>query len=676
MTDNNVISLVESAKKPTKKRRNTETGGSGGGTNKPIQKRVGEYAIIDRAYYQLKGRQSPDGYAEIQIKLCNFTCMILEEVTKDSGLEDSALLKIETIREDGLKLPVAEVSANKFFSSSSNWANEAYGSMVLILPGSQKKDNLRAAIQMFSSEEKDIPRRHVYQYTGWKLINDQWHYLTGSGAINAEGLQDQVNVDMGQGHINRYQLPAPSSKEAIKAALPAVYDVLNICPNKKHLGASLLAAVGRSVLGECSPVDFCLFVHGLTGSKKSAITSIALSFFGDFAGGVFPANWSDTDNDMEAKSFQCKDGLFGIDDFKPSVNQAEAAKLHSKAERFIRNTGNQAGRGRRNNDMTSKAAPYNRSMTVITGEDLPKGQSLLGRLLILELERHDVDCPTLSRLQQAARENQLSGLMAAYIQWLSSRITAFKKTLPQTLIALRDEAISQGINSHPRAALMYANMVAGADVFIDFLVDCGALEVNTAVVLSDDIHIQLKQAFSHQGSYLAEQDEVARFVDLLRSLFSSGNAHVADRLTQGAPKTRPHSLGWRCTWNNGHDCTADEYSAVTSGDTKHQISDTPDTAEPQGDCIGWYYEDLKTGTDRQIWLDQGSTFARVQELARKQGEPLLLSPARLWDRMRDRGLLIGCDSYDSGKQRTTAPKRIEGILKRVMVLSADILGAS
>ncbi len=391
-----------------------------------------------------------------------------------------------------------------------------------------------------------------------------WYYLTGSGAINADGLQDQINVDMGSGHITRSQLPAPSNNEAIKTAL----------------------------------------------------TSIALSFFGDFAGGVFPANWSDTDNDMEAKSFQCKDGLFGIDDFKPSVNQAEAARLHSKAERFIRNTGNQAGRGRRNNDMTSKAAPYNPSMTIITGEDPPKGQSLLGRLLILELERNDVDCPTLSRLQQAAREGQLSGLMAAYIQWLASRINGFKITLPQTLIALRDEAITLGIDSHPRAAMMYANMVAGADVLLDFLVDCGALQPETAVLWSDDIHSQLKQAFGEQGSYLKEQDEVERFLNLLRSLFSSGNAHIADRLNQGAPKTRPHSWGWRCTEVNGIDAM-------------HTIS-----AEPQGDCIGWYYEDLKTGENREVWLDQESTFARVQELARKQGEPILLSAHRLWDRMR------------------------------------------
>ncbi len=177
--------------------------------------------------------------------------------------------------------------------------------------------------------------------------------------------------------MGRYALPAPCNLKQVKETLPVVLRLLAICPGKPHIGAALLAAVARAPLGECHPTDFALFIHGVTGAKKSAITAIPLAFFGDFNASRFPANFSDTDNDIETKAFQVKDGCFVIDDFKPSVNQSEAAKVHAKAERLIRNTGNQAGRGRRGSDMQAKAAPYNRSMTFITGEDLPKGQSLL-----------------------------------------------------------------------------------------------------------------------------------------------------------------------------------------------------------------------------------------------------------------------------------------------------------
>jgi len=37
--------------------------------------------------------------------------------------------------------------------------------------------------------------------------HDAWHYLTGSGAITAAGLVGGIEVDLGSGHMSRYQLP-------------------------------------------------------------------------------------------------------------------------------------------------------------------------------------------------------------------------------------------------------------------------------------------------------------------------------------------------------------------------------------------------------------------------------------------------------------------------------------
>ncbi len=218
--------------------------------------------------------------------------------------------------------------------------------------------------------------------------------------------------------------------------------LLNVCPNKPHIGAALLAAVARAPLGECQPTDFAIWIHGLTGSKKSAVAAVALAFFGNFTARSFPGNWSDSVNDAEAKSHQAKDAIFIMDDFKPSVSQAEAAKLHAMAERLIRNTGNQAGRGRRDSTMQAKAAPYNRSMMLVTAEDLPRGQSLLGRLLILELTRADVDNTVLTRLQQAAQSGSLAGLMSAYLQWLALRFDQLKKDFPKNVETFRNVVYS------------------------------------------------------------------------------------------------------------------------------------------------------------------------------------------------------------------------------------------
>lgn len=647
---NNVVELVNKAKKPTKGGNSGNGGGSGGG-HKERQQRFADYAIINNAFHQIKSTRSGDDFIEVEICLGDFTAEILEEITNDDGLEDKAVLRIAAKRNDGMQLPVVDVPSSKFYSSSSNWINDAFGSRLFVYPGATKRDHLRACIQRYSQLNGDIPRRHVYCYTGWKKINDQWHYLTGTGSITADGLQEGLEVDLGAGHMTKYRLPPPLSQSAIVAAMPLIRDLLNICPSKPYIGACLLATVARALLGECHPIDYCLFLHGLTGTRKSSITALAIAFFGEFSGNTFPANWSDTENDMEAKAFQAKDSLFVIDDFKPSVNVSEAARLHTKAERFIRNTGNHAGRGRRNNDMSSRAAPYNRSMSIITGEDLPKGQSLLGRLLILELLRHDVDLARLTRLQDASREQQLAGIMAAYLQWLAPKLDSLKSTLPQLLTSYRDDAIKDGFaSSHPRAPEIYASKVGALEIFLEFLTDAGALTVDQNTDLLDDLKGQIRLVFSEQGAYQNEQDECQRFLNLLRSLFSSGNAHIAQSENKGPPETRPHAWGWVNV-------------EITGIEAIHTLS-----SKPMGDCIGWHNEKY-----REVWLDQDSAFAAVQKLAKIQGDAFLLSAATLWRRMGDRGLIVKFETRANGTKQWTVKRTIDGVSKRVMILSADIV---
>lgn len=641
--DNPITESIKSATKPNLK------GIDGGKPSKPKdspneviewESKSGDYQIINGAFNQI--RSTRDGIAKI--KLCNFTCEITEEITYEDGLNDKAFFRISGKRQDGFPLQSVDVPLNKF--NMGNWITEAWGSRAIVYSGVTKRENIRVFILVYSTRTRDIPRQHVYGMTGWKKIDNQWHYLTGSGAITADGLNTNVQVDLGTGHMSKYSLPEPPTPEQLKADIPALDDLLNICPNRPEISAALLAAVARAVLGECHLTDFALFFHGQTGSLKSSITAISLAFFGGFDSRSFPANFSDSDSDLEAKGHQIKDGIYCIDDFKPAVNAVEATKLHGKTERFIRNTGNGAGRGRRNPDMTAKAAPFNRSLTIMTGEDLPKGQSILARLLVIELSRNDVDIATLSRLQQAARDGALMRIMAAYLQWLAPCLDALKKELPKEVIELRDITIRQNkINSHSRAPEMFANLVAGANVFYGFLEDVGMIDSATKEIKQDAIEQALMTAFKSQSSYQAEQDEVERFADLLRSVLNGGNGHIADRFRQEPPTTCPHSWGWR-----------------KGGDGEQH---------PMGDCLGWFCHE--GGKNCQVWLDQNSTYAAVQTLAKRQGEAFLMQPSTLWRRFYDRGLLLAVDSQGNSKPKTTVKKLISGSYKRVMVMAADWL---
>ena len=526
--------------------------------------------------------------------------------------------------------------------------NEAWGTKIFVYPGPSKKDNLRAAIHLYSKLDGDIKRRNVYGFCGWQKVNDEWLFLTGSGGITANGLIEDVQVDLGTGHMQRYTLPAPPKSQEVKEIISIIYDLMNICPSKPHIGRALLSAVARAPLGECQATDFAIFIHGLTGAKKSEIAAIALGFFGDFSARSFPANWSDTENDIEAKGFAAKDSLYVIDDFKPSVNSVESAKLHSKAERAVRGIGNQSARGRRTATMQSALAYYIRSMTLITGEDLPKGQSLLGRMLVLELSRDDVDVAALTRLQQARDKGQLRLLMASYVQWLASRIDDLKKSFPAGVNAIRDTTIQDGFaSSHPRAPEIFANLVAGAETFFDFLSERNAVSYDMDNDALTQISTSLKNAFQEQSAYQSEQDEVLRFFDLLRSLFSSGNAHISCRLNQGPPASRPHAWGWRSD------------SVDVSGEPINK---------PMGDSIGWYCD-----KGREVWLDTNAVFAAVQKLARSQGDSFLLSAPSLWRRMNERQLIVATEKRPNGTDQLTVKRMIAGRSRRVMIVSADLV---
>jgi hypothetical protein len=644
-----LLEIVKNTKKPT----DTKAGGSGGNGSSKTQK-FGEYVIKNGAFHQIKMvKDGEGGLRSVDFPLCDFTCRIVEEVTQDDGLADTTFLRIEGRRANGALLPLVDVPAKSFYASQGNWANEHWGTLPFIYPGAAKKDNLRACIHLFSQLNGDVPRRQVFRFTGWKKINDTWNYLTGSGAIADSGLVDGVEVDLGAGHMGRYQLPAPLVGEPLKVAVADTLALLDACPSKPHIGVALLAAVARAPLGECHPTDFAVWMHGLTGSKKSAVAAIALAFFGTFTARSFPGNWSDSVNDAEAKSHQAKDAIFVMDDFKPSVSQTEAAKLHAMAERLIRNTGNQAGRGRRDSTMQAKAAPYNRSMMLVTAEDLPRGQSLLGRLLILELTRADVDNTVLTRLQQAAQVGSLDGLMSAYLQWLAPRLDQLKKDFPKNIETFRNAALCDGLaSSHPRAPEIYANLAAGAETFLEFLEDTGMMTSEQSNVLLSTVETELRRAFSEQGAYQTDQDETERFLQLLRAAFSSGNAHIACRLNQGPPPSRPFAWGWR-----------DAGSDLSGGKNY----------SPMGDCMGWFCD--ASGTNpAEVRLQQDTAFKIVQQFARSQGDSFLISASSLWRRMHEKGLIVHTEPDKERNRPRLAVKRIvAGQNKRVMVLSADLI---
>ena len=95
-----------------------------------------------------------------------------------------------------------------------------------------------------------------------------------------------------------------------------------------------------------------------------------------------------------------KDALLVIDDFAPQGSSIDVARYHAAADRVFRAAGNHAGRGRLDSTAKLREPKPPRALILSTGEDIPRGQSVRARLMILEIAK----APSKPATSPSARE--------------------------------------------------------------------------------------------------------------------------------------------------------------------------------------------------------------------------------------------------------------------------------
>src|SRR5207253_10169721 len=132
----------------------------------------------------------------------------------------------------------------------------------------------------------------------------------------------------------------------------------------------------------------------------------------------------------EGLTFYLKDALVVIDDYVPAGSSVEAHRLHAKADRVLRAQGNNSGRQRMQRDTSLRPPRSPRGLILSTGEDTPPGQSLRGRMLILEVSPGDVPLAHLTPHQRAAAAGRYAEAMAGFVRWLAPQYAELRDRLP------------------------------------------------------------------------------------------------------------------------------------------------------------------------------------------------------------------------------------------------------
>lgn len=434
----------------------------------------------------------------ITIPLCNFSCRIEQEVVIDNGVDETRAFVVQGRLEGKQPLPATRVAAAKF--GSMNWIQECWGVRAIVAAGLSKRDQLREAIQLFSSE---VSQRRVFAHTGWRRLDGRWVFLSSSGAIGAE----EVEVDLGEG-LSRYRLPLTSHEpvEAVRASLA----LLDLAP--LTVTAPLWAAVYRSVLASIFPLDMSLWLEGVTGSLKSTIAALFLSHFGPFERTSLPGAWTSTANQLERRAFTLQDVLFVVDDYAPQA--LDHRELETKASRLLRAQGNLSGRGRLRADLTERPAMPPRGLILSTGEDRPAGRSILARTLLLELDRAQVDLDRLSAAQQLA--SRLPHALSGYITWLAPQVDDLRVSLEDAFRNARMQACQRA--AHLRVPEILAHLAIGLDCGLLYAEEIKAIDGAQAAALRERCWEALLERADAQDRAVDEARPSQLFAELLAAL--------------------------------------------------------------------------------------------------------------------------------------------------------------
>lgn len=552
-----------------------------------------------------------------QVRLTNFTARIVADTTRDDGVETVNAFELEVCLEG--HRDIITVSASDFITM--NWPLKHLGARAIIFPGQMTKDRARTAIQLLSD---NIRRKCIYTHTGWREIEGQWVYLHGDGAIGADGFVANLETSPPDS-LASYRLPSPPEVEDLRSAIRASLAMLDLVPET--------VSWPLYCLPWCAVLDvgrFTCHLVGNTGTGKSQLAALSQQCFGSEMDAThLPGSWASTSNALQGLAFAAKDTLLTIDDFAPSGSQSDVQRLHRKASDIIRSQANRSARQRMRVDATLRPSKPPRGLILSTGEDVPKGQSIQARMVVLEIGQDDMNWDWLTACQKHAASGSYAQVTSAFIHWLAPRYDEVRNEIPDMLVRLRAKVAE--VTVHKRTPEAIAEMAGGLHYFLEFANQASAITDDERADLWERAWRALMKVAANQSANQIAANPALRFLELIASAIGSGAAHVAG--PDGNEPVNPNAWGWR--------------KRVGSYSSEYQ---------PQGVCIGWAHGEA-------LYLDPVASYKTAQSMA-GNGDGIPVAERTLRKRLKERGLLIA----DEKRETLTVRRTLAGAKRNVLYL--------
>lgn len=437
-------------------------------------------------------------------RLCNFAPKIVSEVTVDDGAELTRKYLIGGKDDSGRELPLVEVAATEL--EKMEWMLNHWDASLDLDVVPQVQRHVRRAIK---STAIYATKKSVFAHTGWKKIDGKYFFLLPGN--------EKYDVEL-KGSLQSYRAATTFKEEDLAYLSGFLYS--DFIPHKVSypcLSLVFLTPLNEFLRRVGHEPKFILLLLGRTGSMKSTVAALFLSFFGNFSNTDLPMSFRDTANSIIHSSFALKDVLTCIDDYHPT-GRKESDAMKATMQALARGYGDKAARNRLTADIQLRETRPPQGNAIVTAEFAPDiGESGTARLFCVEMKPGEFDLPSLTMIQEQAHGGMLMRCMFAYTEWLRKVYLADSESEEKFLAALkvkyeryradwRAKLREKEIKYHDRLPDTLACLEVGFCFLLSFLCQHGMLKADNA----EDIENKLTDILldlADKQSEAVEQDK-------------------------------------------------------------------------------------------------------------------------------------------------------------------------
>ncbi len=462
----------------------------------------------------------------ICIPLCNCTPYITSELTFFDNGETSRLYRIAGFDFQGHPLPEVDVPATEL--GTLKWMDKAWPAACSKTAAGSVEKQIECAIKSTGAAAE---HRNVYAYTGWTKLGGQYYFLLpGNPDFEVILHGKQINYAMAQ--------------SCPDAALDILFGLLLTNRLPQEVIYPCLALVFLSPLNEFLRLasyepKFILALVGRTGSMKSTLTALMLSFFGVFTATDLPMSFRDTANSLLHNAAALKDVLTCVDDYHPSTRR-DSDDMKKSMQMLARAYGDRATRERMTSDIRLRDTPQPRGNLIITAEFPPDiGESGAARLFTVEMQQSKMDLEMLSYFQRQAHDGVLMQCMFGYLSWLKSSFLDSEEAVRKLVSALGKQYVSlrklwqerlrkKKLTPHNRLPDTLSCLSIGFQTMLWFLQSRGILNNNNRKAYLQRFDEILEAHAVKQCAAVQTEKPTVIFVRKLVAMIESGQAILLD----------------------------------------------------------------------------------------------------------------------------------------------------